>query len=150
MLQSEENFHDDVKYVLVFSTLTRMMLQNMHKSPFGKKHFKTLIEGSFSMYSQLIHKEKLLYEHLPVVAAFREKWLSKDHELESEFVNSIADVCHHIMTHCTNQNLHETIAAITSSQVRKEQMRKVWNAAQQKGGNFDDWYNNNSTAEHSE
>jgi hypothetical protein len=142
MLQHEERFHDDVKLVLVYSLLTRSMLKVLQRSVIGKASHKTLTDAAFSWFSQIRQKELLFTDTLPAVKEFVMDNLPKKDELESDMLDSIAEMSLYIIMHAKDKNLHETITHVTNPSYRKCELRKAWQAGAGLMA-FEDWYKDN-------
>jgi hypothetical protein len=121
------------------------MLKVLQRSPIGKANFKTLTDQAFSWFSQIRQKELLFTDALPPVKEFVKEHLTYKDELDSEMIDSIAEITFYIIMHAKDKNLHETIAHITSPSYRKCQMEKAWNAGEARMNctSFDDWYKEN-------
>jgi len=147
MLQHDENFHDDVKLVLVYSLLTRVMLKNLQRSPIGKNNYQTLMKQAFAWFSQLRQKEIVFTEGLPPIKEFVRQHLTLDNELETEWLDSVAELTFYIITHAKDQNLHETIASVTNRSYFKSALYKAFIAGVSNMDDdiadteFEDWYN---------
>jgi hypothetical protein len=139
MLQHDANFHDDVKLVLVYSLITRLMLRNVQRSPIGKRNFPTLMSKAYSTYAVLEDREKFLCTVLPELHEFVQQHLCLTNDQEKEFIDSIAEVSFYIIAHADDQNMHSTIALCTNPTYRKSELQLAWNAGQ-KGGDFETWY----------
>jgi hypothetical protein len=151
MLQHDDNFQDDLKLVLVYSLLTRVMLKNVQRSPIGKSNYPTLMKHAFAWFGQLRQKELLMGANLPKVEAFVKEHLSLDNELETEWLDSVAELTFYIITHSKDEDLHDTIALVTNRSYRKSLLKRAWfaglnasfvvdsdtNLPQQE---FEDWY----------
>lgn len=138
MLQHEANFHDDVKLVLVFSLITRLMLRTVQRSSIGKKNFPTMMTKVYSTYAVLEDRERFFCTALPDVRPFAQELLCGD--TEQEFVDSIAEVSRYIITHRDDANMHDTIAMCTSPTYRKAELKKAWEAARKTDNDFETWF----------
>lgn len=147
MLQHDEHFHDDVKLVLVYSLLTRVMLKNLQRSPIGKNNYPTLMKQAFAWFSQLRQKEIVFTDSLPAVKEFVRQHLTLDNELETEWLDSVAELTFYIITHAKDANLHETISSVTNRSYFKGALYKAFIAGvsnmddDNAGPEFEDWYN---------
>lgn len=144
MLQHEDNFHDDVKLVIVYSFLTRLMLKNLQRSPIGKARFPALLQTAFSWYSQSRQKESLFIKNFPKVEDFVKVHLTLADEFESEFINSLADITYYLATHAKEPVVHVTVAAVTSPTYLKGLLKEAWNGTTTHT-DFESWYKDTYT-----
>jgi hypothetical protein len=140
MLQHVANFHDDVKLVIVYSLITRLMLRNVQRSVIGKKNFPTLMNKAYSTYAVLEDREKFFLATIPEIHAFVKENLYVPDELEQELIDSLAEIAYYIIAHSSDRNMHETISICTNPSYRKGMLKSAWNAATQ-GSDFETWYN---------
>lgn len=140
MLQHVANFHDDVKLVLVYSLITRLMLRNVQRSVIGKKNFPILMNKAYSTYAVLEDREKFFVGAIPEINDFVQEHLHVPDELGQELINSIAEVAYYAIAHASDSNMHETINLCTNPSYRKGMLKSAWTAGQS-GGDFETWYN---------
>lgn len=136
MIQHEEHFHDDVKLVLIFSTLTRLMLRNMQDSPIARASYESTRKLAYSWFSQLRSREGLLAAPFDPVKSFYEELLTSADT--ADMAAAIGNVAHFLLVHDSTKG-RELAECLTNPSYFKRTLKTAWDARRD-FPNFETWY----------
>ena len=138
MIQHEEDFYGDVKLVLVFSFLTRLMIRNLRQSPVGIAHFEHLRMLVFRWFSQLRDREIALASVSPSVQEYYQALLATPMDNVDDTVGAVAEITRFILEH-PEREVQQTVDCITSKSYFKTILKHAWDD-RDKYPDFDAWY----------
>jgi len=152
MLQRDENFHNDVKLVLVYSMLNRIALKNLQNSPIGRENFKNLMDIAYSWFGYCRNRELSMVQAIPDLKSFADQYLKPKAEEEEDMLNCLAEITYFIITHPNSKLMETTVDAVVNKHYLKNKMKHVWqesraslhrDIASDNLSTFDDWFTKN-------